>query len=41
MTELPNGDTRMYVYEGNVGNPYSRLFRSDDVADRIARVHAT
>ena len=32
VTELPNGDTRMYVYEGNNGNPYSRLFRSDDVA---------
>lgn len=29
---LPNGKTRMYVYEGNIGNPYSRLFRSDDVA---------
>ena len=32
VTELPNGDTRMYVYEGNVGAPASRLFRSDDVA---------
>jgi hypothetical protein len=29
---LPNGDTRMYVHEGNVGTPYSRLFRSDSVA---------
>ena len=29
---LPNGETRMYVYEGNAGTPYSRLFRSDDVA---------
>lgn len=29
---LPNGKTRMYVHEGNVGTPYSRLFRSDDVA---------
>lgn len=29
---LPGGKTRMYVYEGNIGNPYSRLFRSDDVA---------
>ena len=31
---LPNGRTRMYVYEGNTGGPgqYSRLFRSDDVA---------
>ena len=32
VTKLPNGKTRMYVYEGNVGSPYSRLFRSDDVA---------
>jgi hypothetical protein len=24
--------TRMYVHEGNVGTPYSRLFRSDDVS---------
>ncbi|WP_328471800.1 glycoside hydrolase [Actinoplanes sp. NBC_00393] len=32
VTRLPNGKTRMYVYEGNVGTPYSRLFRSDDVA---------
>lgn len=32
VTELPNGDTRMYVYEGNIGDPYARLFRSDDVA---------
>jgi hypothetical protein len=29
---LPNGKTRMYVYEGNAGQNYSRLFRSDDVA---------
>ena len=29
---LPNGNTRMYVHEGNYGLPYSRLFRSDDVA---------
>lgn len=29
---MPDGDTRMYVHEGNVGAPYSRLFRSDDVA---------
>jgi hypothetical protein len=28
---LPNGDTRMYVYEGAAGNPTSRLFRSDSV----------
>ncbi|MGH3660743.1 MAG: WD40/YVTN/BNR-like repeat-containing protein [Micromonosporaceae bacterium] len=32
VTKLPNGKTRMYVHEGNIGNPYSRLFRSDDVA---------
>ncbi|HCT75180.1 MAG TPA: hypothetical protein DGT23_01010 [Micromonosporaceae bacterium] len=32
VTLLPNGKTRMYVHEGNAGNPYSRLFRSDDVA---------
>jgi hypothetical protein len=32
VTALPNGKTRMYVHEGNVGTPYSRLFRSDDVA---------
>lgn len=32
VTALPNGKTRMYVYEGNFGNPYSRLLRSDDVA---------
>jgi hypothetical protein len=31
VTTLPNGDTRMYVYEGNVGQPYSQLFRSDSV----------
>ena len=27
--------TRMYVHEGNVGTPYSRLFRSDDVATGV------
>ena len=32
VTTLPNGKTRMYVGEGNIGLPYSRLFRSDDVA---------
>jgi hypothetical protein len=32
VTTLPNGKTRMYVYEGNAGQNYSRLFRSDDVA---------
>jgi hypothetical protein len=31
VTTLPNGNTRMYLYEGNVGTPYSRLFRSDSV----------
>jgi hypothetical protein len=40
VTTLPNGKTRMYVAEGSTGptsnpattQPYSRLFRSDDVA---------
>jgi hypothetical protein len=32
VTKLPNGKTRMYVHEGNAGQNYSRLFRSDDVA---------
>ncbi|HEX6076697.1 MAG TPA: sialidase family protein [Micromonosporaceae bacterium] len=32
VTTLPNGKTRMYVHEGNNGNPYARLYRSDDVA---------
>ncbi len=32
ITTLQDGKTRMYVHEGNVGAPYSRLFRSDDVA---------
>jgi hypothetical protein len=34
VTALPDGKTRMYVYEGhqNIGAQYSRLFRSDDVA---------
>jgi hypothetical protein len=32
VTTLPNGKTRMYVHEGNVGGPTARLFRSDDVA---------
>jgi len=32
VTALPNGKTRMYVFEGNSGQNYSRLFRSDDVA---------
>jgi hypothetical protein len=34
---LPNGMTRMYVYEGHTGagNQYSRLFRSDSVATGV------
>jgi hypothetical protein len=32
VTRLANGKTRMYVFEGNTGNPYSRLLRSDDVS---------
>ena len=32
VTPLPNGKTRMYVYEGNAGTDTGRLFRSDDVA---------
>jgi hypothetical protein len=32
VTRLPNGQTRMYVHEGNINLPYSRLFRSDSVA---------
>jgi len=32
VTTLPSGDTRMYVHEGNIGTPYARLFRSDDVS---------
>jgi len=32
VTTLPNGKTRMYVFEGNAGQNYSRLFRSDDVS---------
>jgi hypothetical protein len=32
VTALPNGNTRMYVFEGNAGQNYARLFRSDDVA---------
>jgi hypothetical protein len=32
VTKLPSGATRMYVGEGNTGSPYSRVFRSDDVA---------
>ena len=32
VTELPSGDTRMYVHEGNNGTNSSRLFRSNSVA---------
>ena len=32
VTELPSGATRMYIHEGNAGQNYSRLFRSDSVA---------
>ncbi len=32
VVRLANGNSRMYVYEGNAGTPYSRLSRSDDVA---------
>jgi hypothetical protein len=32
VTTLPNGKTRMYVFEGNQGQNPSSLFRSDDVA---------
>ena len=32
VTALPGGATRMYVHEGSVGDPTSRLFRSDSVA---------
>lgn len=30
VNRLPNGNTRLYVAEGNVGAPYARLFRTDD-----------
>jgi hypothetical protein len=32
VTRLPGGATRMYVHEGNVNTPYSRVSRSDSVA---------
>jgi hypothetical protein len=32
VTKLSSGKTRMYVLEGNAGQNYSRIFRSDDVA---------
>jgi hypothetical protein len=35
VTTLASGKTRMYVGEGNTGGPYSRLFRSDDVATGV------
>src|SRR6266542_3237285 len=34
-TKLASGATRMYVGEGNTGSPYSRVFRSDDVATGV------
>ena len=34
-TTLPNGKTRLYIYEGNTGAPYSRLFRTDDAATGV------
>ncbi|MGA8220054.1 MAG: sialidase family protein [Candidatus Acidiferrales bacterium] len=30
VTKLPNGNTRMYLAEGNVGTPFARFSRSDD-----------
>ncbi len=35
VTTLPDGKTRMYVYEGSTGSPTARLFRSDDVASGV------
>jgi hypothetical protein len=35
VTTLPNGKTRMYVYEGNAGQNASRLSRSDDVSTGV------
>jgi len=32
VTKLPNGNTRMYVGDGNVGAPAAHFFRSDSVA---------
>src|SRR5437764_2358574 len=32
ITKLANGNTRMYVGDGNVGAPAARFYRSDDVA---------
>src|SRR6266516_158582 len=32
VTRLANGNTRMYVGDGNVGSPAARFYRSDDVA---------
>jgi hypothetical protein len=32
VTRLANGDTRMYVGDGNTGSPAARFYRSDDVA---------
>lgn len=35
VTLLPNGKTRMYIYEGAQGSPTARLFRSDDVSTGV------
>ena len=35
VTALPNGATRMYVYEGTTGDPSSRLLRSDSAASGV------
>ena len=32
VTLLPNGKTRMYIYDGNTGSPQARFYRSDDVS---------
>ncbi len=32
VNKLASGATRMYIAEGNTGTPFSRVFRSDDVA---------
>src|SRR5204863_6841124 len=32
VTQLANGNTRMYVGDGNTGSPDARFYRSDDVA---------
>ena len=32
VAKLPNGNTRMYVGDGNTGSPAARFYRSDSVA---------